>query len=71
MCDLCQLNKGTDGFILTICRTCGTPMVVSREHRAEFEEWEKRLIRAMFPGSRIRWEPRQIEDHAHCHIIPL
>jgi len=69
MCELCKLNNSTDGFILTICHTCGIPLMVSREHRPEFAEWEKCFIASMFPGKKIRWEQRQIQDHAHCHIL--
>ena len=69
MCRLCELNNGTGGFILTICDTCKVLLVVLREHRAEFTEEERQRIHSLFPGSKIRWEQRQIQDHAHCHIL--
>ncbi len=69
-CDLCNLAGHTnDGFILVMCRTCNVPMIVSRSHKAEFSEGEKQQIQAMFPGRQIRFEQRQIRDHAHCHLI--
>ncbi len=69
MCELCALNESKDGFILTLCRTCGTVLIVGREHRAEFTEGEKDKIRAMFDN--VRWDMRQILDHAHCHLVPF
>jgi len=67
MCDLCELNKG-GGFIITICRQCGIPLVCSREHKPEFSLEEKLLIEKMFPDKNKRWEMRVLPDHAHCHI---
>ena len=69
MCELCDLNSGEDGFILTMCSTCNVPMVILREHRATFTEDEKARIGEMFRGAKIRWEQRKITDHAHCHIF--
>lgn len=63
-CDLCNL----DGFIITICNTCNIPMVILREHRAEFNAEEMVRIGLIFRGKKIRWEMRQIKNHAHCHI---
>ncbi len=65
MCELCEIS---DGFIITICRKCGTPLVVSREHKSEFSLEEQFLINKMFSGRKKRWEMRTIPDHAHCHI---
>lgn len=72
MCDLCKLNTGSDGFILTTCSDpkCGGTMVVLREHRPEFNAEEMVKIGLMFCGREIRWEMRKIKEHAHCHILP-
>ena len=65
-CCLCDL-KGS--FLrVTVCKTCGVPMLVHTDHRAEFTDMEKRLIEVMFPGAKIRWRQRKIHDHAHCHL---
>ena len=68
-CELCDLNKSTDGFIITICTTCGDVLVVGRSHREEFTDKERATIMAMFPDDDIRWEKRKIKSHAHCHIL--
>jgi len=65
MCELCELNGGLK---ITICRTCGIPMVVSYDHKPEFSEAEKELIKRIFPDRKIRWETRKVKDHAHAHI---
>lgn len=70
MCELCDLNSGKDGFIVTICNTCNVPMVVSRQHKPEFDVDEMVLIGLMFQGAEIRWEQGHPEwKHAHCHIF--
>ena len=76
MCDLCSLNKSQEGFILAICKGCLTKdppeslvLIVSREHRPEFTEDEKTMIKSMFPERKVRWEMRQIKEHAHAHIL--
>lgn len=72
MCDLCKLAEGGtrgESFIITICNTCKIPLIVSREHKAEFSAQEMLNIVAMFYGRKIRWEQRRILDHAHCHIL--
>ena len=66
MCQLCDLNNSNDGFILTICNTCGVPLIAGREHRAQFTEEEVGKIKVMFGN--VRWEQRKILDHAHCHL---
>lgn len=68
MCDLCLLNSGREGFVITQCRTCRIPLVISREHRPDFTPEEMRAIRVLFPNRKIRWAMRQIKDHAHAHI---
>lgn len=68
MCDLCELNRSSDGLIITICHTCHIPLVVCREHRDWFTERERTMIHSIFPNRKIRWEMRRINDHAHCHI---
>lgn len=68
MCNLCNINSGTEGLILVICRDCRVPMVVSRMHRTQFSLEEKQLIEQTFPNTKIRWTMRKIWDHAHCHI---
>jgi len=54
MCDLCEL-KGCP-FKLTICSTCGIPLIVSTIHKPEFSNAEKELIQKIFVGRKIRWE---------------
>jgi hypothetical protein len=52
MCDLCDL-KGA--FLrLTICKTYHVQMLVHTEHKPEFTDLEKQLIRRMFSGAKIR-----------------
>ena len=65
MCELCELGEGLK---ITICRTCGVPMVVSCEHKPEFSTEERAMIERLFYGRGIRWEMRSIKNHAHCHI---
>ena len=67
-CDLCKLVQGNEGFVITICKTCEIPLVVSRYHRVEFTESEKDMLKKFFNGTRIRWAMRQITEHAHCHV---
>ncbi len=72
MCDLCKLtDESKDGFIITICDTCKTKLIISREHKPEFSADEMLKIVNMFYGHKIRWEQRKIHDHAHCHILGL
>lgn len=68
MCDLCDLNNSTGGFILTICKTCHVPLIISRKHEEKFSLEEIEKIKRMFPNEKIRWSMRKIPDHAHCHI---
>ena len=49
MCELCDLNKSADGFIITICKTCGDVLVVGRSHRPEFTDNEKAILGGIFP----------------------
>lgn len=65
-CDLCKTEEFP--FLLTICQICGIPLVVSTEHKTEFSEEEKKLIKKIFKNKKIRWTMRSIPDHAHCHI---
>lgn len=67
-CELCKLAQGNDGFIITICKTCGIPLIVSRYHRKEFTGAEKNIIKQIFSAPNIRWTKANIELHAHCHI---
>ncbi len=67
-CDLCKLAQGNEGFVITICKTCEIPLVVSRYHRKEFTESEKDMLKKFFNGTRIRWGQRSIQNHAHCHV---
>ncbi len=67
-CPLCKLESSPHFFILTICKTCQIPMVVSDTHKPDFSMEEKDLIVKMFPGRKIRWTMRSIPTHAHCHI---
>lgn len=68
-CELCDLNNSTDGFIITICKTCGDVLVSLREHEAEFTDAKWAILERIFPNDDIRWEMRRIHDHAHCHIL--
>ena len=56
MCELCELNKNREGFIITICKTCGDVLVVGRVHRAEFTGNEKAILEGLFPDDDIRRE---------------
>ena len=67
-CELCDLVKGKDGFVVTICNTCRETMPVSKEHKPEFSDAEKEMIRSLFKGREIRWEMRKEKSHVHCHI---
>lgn len=67
MCELCKLEPIHPQFILTICKTCNVPMIVSREHKPEFSSQEKEVLSSIFKN--IRWNMRSIKDHAHCHLI--
>ncbi len=69
ICELCDLNKSTDGFIITICKTCGDVLIVGRSHQAEFTDGERAILERIFPDDDIRWEMRRILGHAHCHIL--
>lgn len=65
-CELCKLEGCK--FKLTICRTCGIPLIVSVDHKPEFSEEEKELIKKMFPNRKIRWKMRSLKGHAHLHL---
>ncbi len=67
-CKLCKLAQGNEGFVITICKTCEIPLVVSRYHRVEFTEFEKDMLKKFFNGTRIRWWQQSIKNHAHCHL---
>ena len=67
-CQLCELVKDKDGFLVTICDHCGVTMVVSKEHKKEFSDYEKEIIKSLFKGKKIRWTMKKIKSHAHCHI---
>lgn len=68
MCELCALNTELQGLIITVCKTCDVPLIVSRSHRPEFTDTERGLIEQTFGSRKIRWEMKQIRSHAHCHI---
>ena len=63
-CDLCDL----EGFTLTICRTCKTPLIISREHRSYFAPEEMETLTKMSPSEKIRWEMKGLPMHAHYHL---
>jgi hypothetical protein len=66
-CELCQTSAFP--FLITFCRSHPDQiLIVSTEHKPEFSEQEKGLIKKMFPDRTIRWEMRSIKDHAHAHI---
>lgn len=67
MCDLCKRNDFP--FLLTFCRTCNIPLVVSTQHKPNFSEEEKKMIQRLFPNRKIRFEMRNIKSHAHAHIL--
>jgi len=80
-CELCNLEKKTkwyyedDRFIICDCLTCGTPMVVWKEHtldctaeeRGKITEVCKRLFGERFLAFRVTM--RKIPNHLHWHII--
>jgi hypothetical protein len=67
-CSLCKHE--TFKFYITFCWSHpDSPMVVSTTHKPHFSEEEKNLIKKMFPDKRIRWEPGDIPEHAHAHIV--
>ena len=66
-CPLCE--KESFSFYITLCRSHRrTPLIVSVEHKREFSEGEKNMIRAMFPDRHVRFKMRTIPDHAHAHL---
>lgn len=66
-CELCQVQEFP--FLITFCKSHPDEiLVVSTEHKKEFNKYEKELIRKMFPGEEIRWIMNSIKNHAHCHI---
>jgi len=79
-CPLCDLVADTDApvmlrteaLVLTTCNKCYIPLFVSTVHLREFSPSQQANIRAIakrrWPGKIIRWTPRKIHDHAHCHI---
>ena len=80
-CELCELKKLTrwywdsKAFVICDCVTCGTPMVVFREHLPVttpiFAEGVEEVCRWIF-GKRFcvfRKEMRKIKDHCHWHIL--
>lgn len=69
-CPLCEKKREPFGWYwITVCKTCNVPMIISGEHKPEFTEQEREEIRRMFPNDDVRWKQRQIEGHAHCHIM--
>ena len=80
-CELCRLERLTrrywssEAFVVCDCLTCGTPMVVFREHRPDtmpvFERGTEEACRRLF-GKRFRGfrkEARKIRDHCHWHVL--
>lgn len=67
-CELCNLVKN-DGFVVTLCNHCNSTLVVGREHKPEFSDSEREMIKAIFPRGKVRWEMKKIRDHCHCHIL--
>lgn len=67
-CQLCELVKNSSGFIVTVCDHCRIPLVVGRDHKPEFSEPEKEMIKGMFPNRKIRWTMKKIKSHAHAHL---
>lgn len=75
MCDLCDAypKQAFGNFFLIICRSCGVPMLVLRDHRSEItkEEFAQfvRLLSCKFPGYTPRGiGTRSIPDHWHEHL---
>lgn len=66
-CPLCE--KETFRFYITFCRThSNTPLIILTEHKPEFTEEDKEMIKKIFPNRKVRWVKQSIPEHAHCHI---
>jgi RNase P subunit RPR2 len=55
---------------VTVCKTCGTVLIATKDKRMDFTEAEKQLIIriAQLKGKKIRWVRRSIPDWAHIHL---
>jgi len=66
-CKLCKTKEFP--FLITFCHTHpDSILMVSTEHKKEFNGKEKELIERMFPTHKIRWKMNSIPDHAHAHL---
>jgi len=86
MCELCDLVAGNrptkvwyedKDIVIVDCLTCGVPMVVWKEHKAELTQGELSLVMLRivqrFPRKKgynytVRLKMRKITDHWHCHL---
>ena len=80
-CELCELKPLTKWYwkseasVICDCLSCGTPMVVFREHgekaRPLYEYGAEQVCRWLF-GKRFRGfrkKMRTIKDHCHWHLL--
>ena len=86
MCKLCDLVQKrdiktrlyweNDRLMMVDCETCGVPMIVLKDHKADFPEADQ-MVHLFYAhadkGADMRnWEVdfnmRQIVDHWHCHL---
>ncbi|KKN89707.1 hypothetical protein LCGC14_0235530 [marine sediment metagenome] len=74
LCDMQRLTKWyevTETYIICNCKSCGTPMLVWRDHDPPSEGQREQLLRIArmkYPGMEIDEEQRTIKDHYHFHI---
>lgn len=56
---------------ITICNTCGIPIIAAKQKRMDFTDPEKATIKkiAQLCNKKVRWERRSIPDWAHVHLI--
>jgi len=86
-CELCKLvnqrnivtvkHYEDSQFIMVDCKTCHTPMLVSKHHAADIDDIDKEMAYHLFykHAQRVdisKWyvdyEMRSIKDHWHCHL---
>lgn len=77
-CPLCirkEMTKKhfeTDKYWCVNCLACGVPMVVLKQHRANFRPEEIKeiydLCNKYFPGRAIDYRMKNLKNHAHAHV---
>ena len=62
------LNEIT--LAITLCSTCGTILIATKQKRQDFTDAEMQTIQriAGITNNTIRWHRRSIPDWAHCHL---